>query len=117
MVYGSRKRKPNNKGKDDDKSSKAATPEMQSPAVKVDELPPTESQPETPTKDSSVKDDWDAESEPEAEATTSKSQDVKSDWDASSDEENEKPVKKEQIAEVKTTPIPKGMNHNDTLLK
>lgn len=94
MVYG-RKKKPVPGAKDalDDKESvQASTPDVQSPALTVSELPDTAPSPVTATAEG-VKDEWDAESDNEKPTAEPEKADVKSDWDASSsDEEGKKPA-------------------------
>lgn len=98
--YATRKKKPGMSGKDDDdrSSTQALTPEVQSPAVRTEELPASEPPSVVSSPKVDVKDDWDAESEPEKPATPAPADDVKSDWDASSsDEEDKKPKPSEKV--------------------
>ncbi|KAH8115780.1 hypothetical protein DFH11DRAFT_1688413 [Phellopilus nigrolimitatus] len=95
VVYASRKKKSGPAPKDDDISSTvASTPTVQSPVVKVEELPDVTPAPALTPTDDGVKDEWDAESEKEDEKPVP-AEDVKSDWDASSsdEEKNRKPSK------------------------
>ena len=114
VVYG-RKKKVGGGAKEnpstlDDKSSAPVTSAVQSPVSKTESLPPPSPSP-APTDD--VKDDWDAESDPDQVSPSVPAEDVKSDWDASSDDESNKlePVKVPQTPAPKVAekPLSKGM--------
>lgn len=91
-IYG--KKKP--KGKDET-STQASTPEVQSPAVSVQELPPLTPElgsvaPPTSTAPDGVKESWDAGSDAEEPPVTpAHVADVRSDWDATSSDEDDAP--------------------------
>ena len=110
-VYGKKKSKAK-----DETSTQASTPDVQSPAVSVHELPSPAAEPEAVASPTSaapdgIKESWDAESEAEGPPVTpSHAADVKSDWDAtSSDEELATPVPKDT---TKALPGQNSTNHS-----